>query len=140
MPVVLDFSTKVAIAVPVAVIGTSLLVLFGCWIRRCRDVGNTFSYDKVSHELDEEEIEFKNMLESQHGYDIADEIDDSIFSDTGSSIVAGGHGPEADFTFDDKDVQQLDMIEKLRNNLISEAEIDIYKDEGEDIENDHIRL
>lgn len=63
-------------------------------------------YSKVQHSLDEEEIEFKRMFESQ-----SDNIDD----------IFGEGSAESDVAFDTRDLDRLHMLEKYRDHLVSEA-------------------
>jgi hypothetical protein len=78
-----------------------IIVLIVWFIRRNRSHYNN-GYNKVSHELDEEEIEFKRMIES-HGEDL-----DDLFSDN-----------LEDLSFDSKEKDRLNMLENFRNNLVS---------------------
>ena len=63
-------------------------------------------YSKVQHSLDEEEIEFKRMFESQ-----SDNIDD----------IFGEGSAESEVAFDTRDLDRLQMLEKYRDHLVSEA-------------------
>ena len=63
-------------------------------------------YSQVQHTLDEVEIEFKRMFETQ-----SDNIDD----------IFGERGADSDLVFDTKDLDRLHMLEKYRNSLISGA-------------------
>jgi hypothetical protein len=92
-----------------------VLIVFSilCIIRRCQSHHRTVeshTYNAINHGLDEEEIEFKNMIE-QKGFEFGDTDDDSyIFEDS-----------KEDLTFDSKDKSRLNMLEKLRSNLVSSA-------------------
>lgn len=88
-----------------------------CWIRRCRggkgfSIRNSYGYDQVNHELDEEEIEFKNMIERK-GFDF-DDLDDDIFESDAND----------DLQFNSKDKDRLNMLEKLRSNLVSSVSVE----------------
>mmetsp|Transcript_18417 Transcript_18417/g.19171 ORF Transcript_18417/g.19171 Transcript_18417/m.19171 type:complete len:107 (-) Transcript_18417:1-321(-) len=61
-------------------------------------------YDMVQHELDDEEIEFKRMIEMQ-GDDLEEMFDMK----------------EEDVTFDLKDRSRLEMLEQYRSQLVSEV-------------------
>ena len=83
------------------------LVVFLNW-RRSRS--RAYRYDQITHDFDEEEIEFKRMLESQHGSE--GETDDSLFGESG----------EEDLEFSAADRDRLSMLDKLRNNLMAESD------------------
>ena len=107
-----------ALVVVASLIGGILLVIVGfCWIRRCRggkgfSIRNSYGYDQVNHELDEEEIEFKNMIERK-GFDF-DDLDDDIFESDAND----------DLQFNSKDKDRLNMLEKLRSNLVSSVSVE----------------
>lgn len=65
-------------------------------------------YEAVSHDLDDEEIEFKRMIETQrdnNGYDLdEDDLEDLD-----------------DIRFDGRDLDRLKMLEAYRDNLVSGA-------------------
>jgi hypothetical protein len=64
--------------------------------------------------MDEDEIEFKRMLESSHGTSHEEEEDvEALFGED------NGH---KDFSFSAKDKDRLHMLEKLRSNLVADAE------------------
>ena len=101
-----------------SLVGGVLLVIVGvCWIRRCRGgkgfaIPSSYGYDQVNHELDEEEIEFKNMIERK-GFDF-DDLDDDIFESDAND----------DLQFNSKDKDRLNMLEKLRSNLVSSVSVE----------------
>ncbi len=107
-----------ALVVVASLIGGVLLVIAGfCWLRRCRGgkgfaIRNSYGYDQVNHELDEEEIEFKNMIEKK-GFDF-DDLDDDIFESDAND----------DIQFNSKDKDRLNMLEKLRSNLVSSVSVE----------------
>ena len=92
------------------------VVLIAIVIRVCimrstnRTAANSTGYSQVQHNLDEEEIEFKRMFETQ-----SDNIDD-IFGD--------GDVTDTEFAFDTKDLDRLNMLEKYRNSLIADSAAD----------------
>lgn len=114
--------------------GIFLVVSILCIVRRCRAnrrPSESYTYDKVNHGLDEEEIEFKNMIERK-GFEFDDLEDDShIFEDS-----------KEDLTFDTKDKTRLNMLEKLRSNLVSNADSGHGKmgSDEEASDNERIRL
>lgn len=90
------------------------LVLIAIVIRVCIMRSSTRSsaagpngYSQVQHNLDEEEIEFKRMFETQ-----SDNIDD-IFGESSAS--------DSDFAFDTKDLDRLNMLEKYRDTLVASS-------------------
>lgn len=64
--------------------------------------------------MDDDEIEFKRMLESSHG--ASQEEEDDIEAMFGED---SGHDG---FSFSAKDKDRLHMLEKLRSNLVADAE------------------
>lgn len=113
--------------------GVTIIMAFLCLIRRCRKHrggSESYTYDKVNHGLDEEEIEFKNMIE-QKGFEFGDIEDDNyIFEDS-----------KEDLTFDTKDKNRLNMLEKLRSNLVSSASTGHgHGSDEEASDNERIRL
>lgn len=128
-------SGTVTILVLGSLLGGVLLVLAGvCWIRRCRGprgFANNYGYDQVNHGLDEEEIEFKNMIESK-GLDFED-LDDDIF----------GEDKDNDLQFNSRDKDRLNMLETLRSNLVSSVNVEKLPQTQSDEEvsdNEQIRL
>mmetsp|Transcript_8208 Transcript_8208/g.17893 ORF Transcript_8208/g.17893 Transcript_8208/m.17893 type:complete len:156 (+) Transcript_8208:174-641(+) len=101
----MDSTAAWKVAIPIALLGTLILLALGVWVRRCRGDTNRFghSYDSVNHELDDEEIEFKNMLENRIDFD-ANDIDDDIFNDTDTSAL---------------DSQDKDTLSMLANRINS---------------------
>ena len=89
-----------------------LIIVIGCiWMickRRKRSSSSTAGYD----ELDQEEIEFKRMIES-HGNSNNEEEDDT------DDLFSSGM---EDISFNAKDKDRLSMLENLRNNLVAGAE------------------
>ena len=64
--------------------------------RRCRR-GRGHSYERVNHELDKEELDFKKALESQC-----------------SDLEASGES-----LFNDTELEQIEMIERFRDRLVA---------------------
>eukprot|EP01038_Epipyxis_sp_PR26KG_P012402 gene12402-16635_t len=64
-----------------------------------------YMYNKVNHGLDDEEMEFKKMIESK----MSDTDLDDLFSDDTTE----------DISFDSKDKDRLNMLEQFRNNLVA---------------------
>lgn len=89
-----------------------IIIWFFLW-RRNRANQAYHQYDQLNHDLDEEEIEFKRMIESSHGG--MDDDDDDI-----ENIFGGDDVEELSFSARDKD--RLNMLEKLRSNLVAESD------------------
>ena len=121
----------VLVIVMVSLFGAVILIMIlSCIIRRCRSRNNksNYSYDKVNHGLDEEEIEFKNILE-RRGLNF-DTLDDDIFDDN----------LKEDLNFNEKDKDRLNMLEKLRSNLVSSAGFEKLGSDDEVSDNERIRI
>lgn len=82
-----------------AVVGVTMLLLVGYQVRqRCRR--RRYSYERVCHELDAEERDFKKALEGQ-----APDL------------------PNLEMTqFSDDETAQLEMIEKYRSSLLAQSD------------------
>eukprot|EP00596_Hydrurales_sp_CCMP1899_P011171 CAMPEP_0119043214 /NCGR_PEP_ID=MMETSP1177-20130426/19491_1 /TAXON_ID=2985 /ORGANISM="Ochromonas sp, Strain CCMP1899" /LENGTH=124 /DNA_ID=CAMNT_0007010871 /DNA_START=96 /DNA_END=470 /DNA_ORIENTATION=+ len=76
-------------------------------MRNRGQAGSNGGYSQVQHNLDEEEIEFKRMFETQ-----SDNIDD----------IFGEGDTDSEMVFDSKDLDRLNMLEKYRDSLIAGAE------------------
>eukprot|EP00601_Ochromonadales_sp_CCMP2298_P004939 CAMPEP_0173184520 /NCGR_PEP_ID=MMETSP1141-20130122/9019_1 /TAXON_ID=483371 /ORGANISM="non described non described, Strain CCMP2298" /LENGTH=131 /DNA_ID=CAMNT_0014107895 /DNA_START=105 /DNA_END=501 /DNA_ORIENTATION=+ len=113
----MDSTAAWKVAIPIALLGTLILLALGVWVRRCRGDTNRFghSYDSVNHELDDEEIEFKNMLENRIDFD-ANDIDDDIFNDTDTSAL---------------DSQDKDTLSMLANRINSTGSSPIGQTAGQ---------
>lgn len=111
--------------------GVILIMMLSCLIRRLRGprgFANSYGYDKVNHGLDEEEIEFKNMIESR-GINL-DDGDDDIFAED-----------KGDLKFNSKDKDRLNMLETLRSNLVSSVNVTKVPTSDDELsENEQIRL
>lgn len=96
----------IGILVPSAVL--IAVVIRVCIMRRANRAAAAGGggYSKVQHSLDEEEIEFKRMFERQ-----SDNIDD----------IFGEGSAESEVAFDTRDLDRLQMLEKYRDHLVSEA-------------------
>ena len=96
----------IGILVPTVVL--MAIVIRVCIMRRSRSsAGGPNGYSQVQHNLDEEEIEFKRMFETQ-----SDNIDD-ICGDRSAS--------DSDFAFDTKDLDRLHMLDKYRDTLVASS-------------------
>ena len=99
---------------------------FYCYWRQCcaRRSYNRSTSSKIGYdELDQEEIEFKRMIESHGGQSNEEEDDDEIFSS----------GME-DISFNAKDKNRLTMLENLRSNLVAGVEADVINESQSDID------
>lgn len=91
-------------------------------LRRHQNQRNhSYRYDELNNDnMDEDEIEFKRMIESTHGSSEFEEEDiESMFGED------SGHD---DLSFSTKDKDRLHMLEKLRSNLVADG-ADITKEE-----------
>mmetsp|Transcript_47462 Transcript_47462/g.95622 ORF Transcript_47462/g.95622 Transcript_47462/m.95622 type:complete len:164 (+) Transcript_47462:99-590(+) len=71
-----------------------------------------YTYTRVHHGLDPEEEEFKKTLESQ-----SDEIDELFNFSTDLDDESG-----ADLEFDASELEQIEMLETYRSNLVAAAD------------------
>jgi hypothetical protein len=114
-----NITVIVGILVPSAVL--IAVVVRVCVMRRANRAAAAGGggYSKVQHSLDEEEIEFKRMFERQ-----SDNIDD----------IFGEGSAESEVAFDTRDLDRLQMLEKYRDHLVSEAatsgEIETQPEQG----------
>ena len=99
-------------------VGIVLLMILICFIiRRLR---SNHVYSQVNHELDEEEIEFKRIIDQGNydnggrstQYDEEEEDDD-----------------DDDITFNSKELNSLNMLENYRNNLVAGANATLKSDD-----------
>jgi hypothetical protein len=120
--------TSIAIALGIVIPSTVIIIiLLVICIRRRQDSQPIRGYLKVGDEFDEEEIEFKRMIESKN----KDEDYEDLFSSESME----------DF-FDEKDKDHLSMLENLRSNLVKGANFS-KNDEvesGSESEADKMRL
>jgi hypothetical protein len=116
-----------AFAFIVPILALLIIVCIGFMVWRRRTFAYDYSYQQVNHELDEEEIEFKNMLES-HG------------SSSSHGGAGNGHGNNGDSTIDENDEElnfstsdmgRLNMLEKYRDKLVAGANAELDKDSDE---------
>lgn len=114
MQLTIDQNTLIiGTVVPISVL---LIVVIVCYIVRRRRTSNENNYRQVKHGLDEEEIEFKRIIESGRTDDI-----DALFE-----------GDDEELNFDSKDLDRLNMLENYRNNLVAGAKA-AMEDENSDI-------
>lgn len=130
----MDEKTKAAILLGVLIPSAVVLVilLLVCIIRRIHHwrLYGQRGYNQVNHELDEEEIEFKRILEKRSDYDDYEEL---LSKDTHKNRSGGGGGKPGDeeegleedfedFEFSAKEKDRLSVLEKFRSNLVAEAD------------------
>jgi hypothetical protein len=101
-----DITVIIGVVVPAGVF--LLIFLVVCLVRRSRNTPT--GYSQVSHTLDEEEIEFKRMIEMQ-----SDNIDD---------LFSGAAMSHEDVEFDNKEIDRLNMLEQYRDRLVAGAQAD----------------
>lgn len=101
--------------IPLLIISFGFVAFFAYRRMRNQRSHSTYRYDELNNDnLDEDEIEFKRMIESNHGStDPEDEDIEAMFGED------SGHD---DFSFSAKDKDRLNMLEKLRSNLVANAE------------------
>lgn len=126
-----DDREMIVVVVMVSLFGGVVLIMaLSCLIRRFRGprgFSSSYGYDQVNHGLDEEEIEFKNMIESKG---IKLDEDDDIFAED-----------KGDLNFNSKDKDRLNMLETLRSNLVSSVNATkVPNSDDEHSENERIRL
>jgi hypothetical protein len=131
-------NSTIVVAIPVIVFSVFGIIFGLLWLRRCLNSrhsfqSSSFTYDKVNHGLDEEEIEFKNMIEKggTSSSVTSGDLDDDIFGDN-----------KDDLKFDGKDMSNLSILDKFRSSLVDSASADIeahFSDEGES-DHEQIRL
>lgn len=100
-------SLLIGILVPSVVI---LLLIIICFYIRYRNSNQSFHYEKVNHELDDEEIEFKSRM-----IDVAPKEDDH--DDIEDLFAANSDYNDEDFDFSLDDIDRLSMLEKFKSNL-----------------------
>lgn len=100
-------SLLIGILVPSVVI---LLLIIICFYIRYRNLNQSFHYEKVNHELDDEEIEFKSRM-----IDVAPKEDDH--DDIEDLFAANSDYNDEDFDFSLDDIDRLSMLEKFKSNL-----------------------
>lgn len=115
----------IGLLVPAAVSVITFILIF--IIRRIRQ--QKHSYNQLNGDFDEEEIEFKRVLESTHG--TRDDDLEAFLADDG----------DEDFEFSAKDQDRLSMLEKLRSNLVSSSEeVNSNSESENDVESDSLRM
>lgn len=129
----LELKTEAAIAlgilVPLLVCLVACLCVCAC--RRYRNQQPAVrGYSKVGDDLDEEEIEFKRMIE--HRADEGGANDDGEEEDVENLFGAD--------EFSDRDKDRLSMLENFRSNLVKGAASFNNRDSESDSETDKMRL
>ena len=95
----------IGITVPCTILVIICIIIF---IFRSRLSNTSNGYNQVNHALDDEEIEFKRMIEMQGGTsDDIDNLYDNEFED--------------DLEFSSSDLSRLEILEKYRNSLLASA-------------------
>jgi len=100
-----------------------IIVLVACFFRS-RQPEIAGGYTPVNHGLDDEEMEFKRMIENQ-GDDV-----EKLFAHRVDSV-----GDYEDVEFDSKELDNLQMLDEYRDNLVS-GSIELTKP-AVDIENNN---
>ncbi len=95
-----QIAVVVGVTVPVTILVVVVAICF--IIRRLRP---NHSYQQVNHDLDEEEIEFKRILENR--------------KDNQSLKISDFDEDDDDISFSTNEINRLQMLEKYRNNLVA---------------------
>eukprot|EP01039_Chlorochromonas_danica_P008229 gene8229-9076_t len=110
-----EYAVLLGLLIPCALFLLLLLLVY--LYRRCRHppppTARLGDYRKVEEDLDEEEIEFKRMIESKSEAQEEEEDYESLFS--GQSLE------EVNFSFSAKEKDRLAMLERLRHTLVSSS-------------------
>lgn len=119
----IDEKTKLAIILGIIVPSAAVLVIL-VTVYIVRKVMEWYryggsGYNQVNHELDEEEIEFKRILEVKHGR--TDIEYETLFNGKESDDQDENVFESDDFSFNAKERDRLSMLEKFRTNLVAEA-------------------
>lgn len=108
-------AVMMGVFIPIIVI---CLVLIGfSFYRRYRNQRQqSYRYDELNNDnMDEDEIEFKRMIESSHGSSDYDDNEDI-------EAMFGEDSNHEDVSFSSKEKDRLMLLEKLRSNLVATAE------------------
>lgn len=93
-----------------------LVIVITCYLRRRNNTwvnDGRGGYDRVSHDLDDEEIEFKaRMIDNVEPND-----DDELFGD--SIDREPNNGDDDDLVFNNQELDRLSILDKYRNNLVA---------------------
>jgi hypothetical protein len=93
----------IIVVIPIAII-LLIIGIIGVACARCRRASTrSGGYAPVQHALDEEEMHFKQVMESK-----SDNIDDIFVGAT-----------DSDLAFDSKELDRLSMLEKYRDRLVA---------------------
>ena len=105
----MDSSIAIIVGISAPTIGIILVCCCVCIVRRRRTNQTALNagYSQVNHELDEEEIQFKQMIENQSDENIDDNID-CIF----------GEDVDAELMFDSEEFDTMNMLDKYRDRLV----------------------
>lgn len=143
-----EYAVALGVLIPLVVFLLALAVVCAC--RRCRNTPMTGigGYHKVEDDLDEEEIEFKRMIESR---DASDSTGGGRGGGGGGggNGASGGSGGDEDYEddpdvenpfgggdFSEKDKNRLNMLANFRHSLVKNS----FNSHDSDSENDAMRL
>ena len=115
----------IGIAIPVVVF--SLAFLGCCIYRRCRSgTDQNSGYHIVNHDLDDEEIEFKRILEKNKK-----DKSNSTQIEMSSTAIPTYDDDDDEVSFSESDLNRLEMLEKYRSNLVAGAKSTVIGNENE---------
>ena len=102
-----------AFLIPVAALAIIVCIGIATWRRRT--FAYDYSYQQVNHDLDDEEIEFKRLMESKQAFNKVDSVIDET---------------DEELSFSTSDLGRLDMLEKFRDKLVAGVQSEM--EEAED--------
>lgn len=125
----MDNNTAVIIAVIVPVALVVLVAVIVCLIRQLMDRSKMGSvvYDRISHELDDEEMEFKRSIEMRNA---SSTVYGNVEYDEDDELY--GFDMDDDMDFGEKDMERLNMLDKFRSNLVAGADVVMGKNGADD--------
>ena len=113
----IDQNLAVTLGVVVPLVVLCLAVSVCCILRRCRNNSEN-TYRQVNHGLDDEEMEFKRILEKRKTNDT--EMSSQFNSARGNNNnLMYDDLNDDDVTFDASELDKLNQLESYRNNLLS---------------------
>lgn len=130
---VMDPRTQVALVLGISI--PLLVFLVACFcLLLCRRWGGqqhgSRGYSIVEDDLDEEEIEFKRMIEKKADEAVHEEEEEDL-----ENLFGGGGN-----SFSERDKDRLSMLENMRSNLVKGAASLNNREHESDSETDKMRL
>lgn len=115
-----DWTLAIAFVVPI--VALVIIVCIGVAVWRRRTFAYDYSYQQVNHDLDDEEIEFKNMIEGKSKFSSG-----KNGGKQGESVIDEN---DEELNFSTSDMGRLDMLEKYRDKLVSGVNAELDSDEA----------